>query len=166
MTDKKRRPRPTFEDKLRALAYFGFVLWAGLFLVFPPVSYVDALDTTTRVVWMGVTGGGAVLAMVGSLFRWDLKGELPGLVFMLIGPLFYFAAQVYYILSLLPGTDQHARVALAIYALLPLLLIFPRLYALYSESRRMKKINTERRTLTPEQEAQPGAFKTNVKRGE
>lgn len=163
---KKRRPRPTFEDILRALAYLGFAVWAALFLVFPPVAYLDALDVATRAFWMVVTGVGALMATVGVLLRWDLKGEFPGLIFMLIGPIFYFVAQIYYVIDPLPGADPHARISFSIYAILPVLLILPRLYALYMESRRLKKINSQRGKLTPEQAAQPGAFEINVNRGE
>lgn len=159
------RPRPTFEDGLRATAYLAFAVWAVLFLVFPPMAYTDTLDTATRIFWMSACGVGAIWALLGSLFSWDLKGELPGLIIMSIGPLFYFAAQIYYLVHPMPGTDPHARIAISVYALLPLLLILPRMYALYSESRRMKRVNTGRPTLTPEQEAQPGAFRQIWKRG-
>lgn len=157
------RPRATFEDGLRAFAYLGFVAWAVLFLVFPPVAYVDTLDIATRVFWMAACGLGAFWAFLGAAFRWDLKGELPGLIIMAIGPLFYFAAQVYYIINPLPNTDPNSRIALSVYALLPLLLSLPRMYALYAESRRMKKLHASNTGLTPTQEAQPGAFK--LKRG-
>lgn len=161
---QKPRPRATFEDFLRAIAYLGFLAWAVVFLIFPPVSYEDALDFWTRLVWLGITAFGAALAAVGAARRIDLKMELPGLIFMLIGPLLYVAAQVYYLSH--PSADPYssARQVLATYTLLPILLLLPRIWGLYTEARRLKKAHAANRMkLTPHQEAQPGAFKIQLK---
>jgi hypothetical protein len=138
------RPKPTGEDYLRALAYFGVIVWTVLFLIFPPVAYIDSLDTITRIVWVGACSLGAVAALLGSLLRIDLKLELPGLCFMLIGPLFYSFAQVYYTLFP-PATqaDPTARIALTAYAILPLLMSLPRVYSLYNESQKASAIRKE-----------------------
>lgn len=135
------RPRPTVEDLLRALAYTALAGWSVLFLVFPPIAYVSELDFATRATWMGITFIGAVTAATGAVFRFDLKVELPGLIFALIGPFFYFAAQAYLVGHPIPHTDPNARVHLIVYALLPILLSLPRIYALYMESRRLRRIN-------------------------
>jgi hypothetical protein len=148
------------------VAYFGFMVWTVLFLVFPPLAYVDTLDLATRIFWMGVCFVGATGALSGALLRLDIKLELPGLILLAIGPLFYCAAQVYYLVHPPVHMDPSARIALAVYALLPLLLIVPRMYGLYHESRRLKRLNSRDIQLTPEQEAQPGAFKITLKRGQ
>ncbi len=138
---KGQRPRPTFEDYFRALAYLGFFLWAVAFLVFPPVAYQGVIDVSSRLLWLGACGVGAATACVGAATRLDLKVELPGLIFMGVGPLIYFSAQIYYLIHPPVGTDPNARVALSVYAILPLLLCLPRIYALYSEARRQKRIH-------------------------
>ena len=135
------RLRPTIEDLLRAVAYSALASWTVLFLVFPPLAYASEIDFATRLTWMGITFLGAMTAAIGAIFRFDLKVELPGLVFALIGPFFYFAAQAYLVGHPLPHTDPNARVHLIAYALLPILLSLPRIYALYTESRRLRRIN-------------------------
>lgn len=137
--------RPTVEDLLRAVAYLAIMAWTIVFLVFPPVAYQDEIDVATRITWMGITFLGAGTAFLGSIFRFDLKVELPGLVFALIGPLFYFAAQVYFVSHPEYLSEQMGREHLVVYAALPILLTLPRIYALYAESRRQKRINLTRR---------------------
>ncbi len=132
------------------LAYAGFVVWGTLFLIFPPIAYTSTLDVATRVLWMTPTIIGASIALISALLRLDLKGELFGLLFTGIGPLFYFVAQVYYVNNPLPGADPTARIALTAYATLPVLLILPRIYALWSEGRRLKRINNTSRRLNEE----------------
>jgi len=166
LSEKKGRSRPTFEDLLRALGYLTIVLWAVVFLVYPPVAYLNDIDFYSRLVWQGATIAGGLLAFGGSVLRIDLKLELPGIIFALIGPLFYFAAQIYYIVRPLPDASPTARYAFAVYALLPLFLLLPRMYALYAESIRAKRIRKNAKApLTPEQERQPGAFQVSLKRG-
>lgn len=140
----ERRLRPTAEDYLRALAYAGFVAWSVIFLIYPPVAYINELQFVTRLFWVGTCALGAFTAMLGSLLRIDLKLELPGLCFMLIGPLFYGAAQIWLIIwPPITTTDPNARNALAVYAFLPLLLTLPRMYALYNESRKSSALRKE-----------------------
>lgn len=136
------RFRPTVEDILRAVAYLGVAVWCVLFLVYPPVAYVSLVDFITRLCWVGACGIGALTAFVGSLIRMDLKVELPGIAFMLIGPLFYGAAQIWLIVNPFPDTDPTARNALAMYAFLPLLFTLPRMYALYRETQRSSALRT------------------------
>lgn len=160
MTIKASRPNPTLEDILRAAAYAAIMTWAVLFTIFPPSAYVDTTDVLTRGAWMLITFSGATLAFLGAIFRIDLKLELPGLVVTIIGPAFYFAAQIWYIYHPPVGSDPYARIALAAYALLPLLLILPRVAALYGESRRLKRINSsplKKIHLTDAENGQPGA---------
>lgn len=160
------RPRPTVEDMLRALAYAAIFVWAALLLIFPPIAYVNSLDFATRVFWLSACGTGALWAALGAVFRHDLKGELPGIIIMAIGPIFYFAAQLYYLMnSPSTDTDPSQRIAFAVYAIVPLLLTLPRMYSLYTESRRLKRISLNRPKLTQSQRAQPGAFKLISKKG-
>ena len=141
------------EDYLRALAYLGFVAWGVAFLIWPPVAYVDTVDLTTRLVWVGACILGATAAFLGAVLRIDLKLELPGLAFMLIGPLFYGAAQIWYILNPpITSTDPNARNALMVYAFLPLLLTLPRMYALYSEAQKSSALRKEmKKSLSKEE---------------
>lgn len=131
------------EDILRAVAYLGVAVWCVLFLIYPPVAYVDQVDLFTRIAWVGACGAGALTAFVGSLIRMDLKVELPGIAFMLIGPLFYGAAQIWLIIHPFPDSDPTARNALAMYAFLPLLFTLPRMFALYSETKRSSALRKE-----------------------
>jgi hypothetical protein len=135
-------PRPTFEDLLRGVAYLSLTLWGVLFLIYPPVAYVDSLDILTRLSWMGVGILGSTMAALGAFTRIDIKLELPGLLLTLIAPVFYWAAQVYFILHPTEGAPATSRVALAAYAIIPFFLMLPRVYALYAESQRLKRINS------------------------
>jgi hypothetical protein len=133
--------RPTGEDILRAVAYLSLTAWGILFLMFPPVAYLDTTDLYTRIAWMGVGIVGSLMAASGALTRIDIKLELPGVLLTLIAPLFYSAAQVYFLLTPTPGVDPTSRIALSVYAITPFLLMLPRAFGLYSESQRLKRIN-------------------------
>lgn len=149
----EQRLRPTVEDYLRALAYLGFISWGVLFLIWPPVAYADTVDLTTRLAWVGTCILGASAAFLGAVLRIDLKLELPGLSFMLIGPLFYGAAQAWYIMNPpVTSTDPTARNALLVYAFLPLLLTLPRMYALYSEAQKSSALRKEMKKDLPKEE--------------
>lgn len=140
----KGRSALTAEDYLRALSYVGLFVWALLYLKFPPNSTLEALDTTLRIIWMSVTMTGAAVAFFGVFRRIDIKMELPGLAFALLGPLFYFLTQVIFVLFPTPSSgDPSTRIALMAYALLPVLFALPRIVSLLIEARRLKKINTE-----------------------
>lgn len=132
---------PKAGDILRATAYSVLMVWAVLFLVFPPLAYVSTVEVVTRLTWMGITFTGALLATVGSLTRYDLKMELPGLVIAIIGPIFYFAAQVYYVVLPVPGIDVVPRIAFTAYTILPAFLMLPRIHELSSEAEKMKKVH-------------------------
>lgn len=132
--------RPTFEDILRAIGYLTLVVWGVMFLCFPPDAYINTVDIASRLSWMGIGILGSSLAVVGSLTRIDIKLEFPGILLALIAPLFYSAAQVYFSIYPLVGTNPTSRFALAVYAIVPFFLMLPRAYALYAESRRLKRI--------------------------
>lgn len=134
------KPRPTGGDYLRALGYLGIMLWAVAFMIFPPTAFVNGLDFATRLFWMMVTFTGSALALLGALLRIDIKMELPGLTFTLVGPLLYFASQIYYVSHPLPNETFSTRAALVIYAILPGILLLPRTFELYAEGRRLKKV--------------------------
>ena len=147
MIAQKTRLRPTPEDFLRALAYGVVVVWTILFAVYPPVSYVDSLDVITRMIWIGACTVGALAAFFGAIFRIDLKLELPGIAVMLIGPLFYTAAQVWFVMNPPLGSTPDARIALVAYASLPIFFCLPRMYSLYAESRRSSILRKDMQTL-------------------
>lgn len=134
--------KPAAEDYLRALGYFTILVWAVLFMVFPPASAADSLEYSTRLGWLLASGAGAFVALLGALFRIDLKLELPGLLFSLIGPLMYFCTQAYYVAFPPEGDITNNRIALIAYAFLPFVLLLPRTYILLADSRRLKRINT------------------------
>lgn len=144
---KKNSPealRPTVEDLARALGYLGIMAWAVLFAVFPPNAFVTALEVVPRILWMSVTFIGALAAFLGALLRIDIKMELPGLMVTHVGPLFYFASQLFYVMfPMSSASDPAQRYALVVYALLPGLLLLPRTVSLFREARRLKKINLE-----------------------
>lgn len=136
--------RPSAEDYLRSLAYTGLAAWALVYMLFPPTSTLLTLDTTLRYIWMSVTILGSLVAITGSLRRIDLKMELPGLAFALLGPAFYCLTQVIFVLfpTTVSGPPE-TRYALLVFTLLPVLFALPRIVSLLIEARRLKKINTE-----------------------
>ena len=145
----EKRLRPTGEDYLRAVGYAAIVAWSILFLIFPPSTYIGTVDVATRILWVGVCGLGASAAALGSLLRIDLKLELPGIGIMLIGPLFYSAAQIWYTIWPPAGTvDPTARIALIVYAIIPALLVLPRMYSLYNESQKASAMRKEMKKET------------------
>lgn len=126
------------------------MVWAVLFMIFPPFSFLSDLTLVTRSFWLIVTFIGATLAFLGAVTRIDIKLELPGLLITLIGPLFYFLGQLYYAIWPFPGDPPNSRIAILAYALLPGLLLLPRTFALYWEARRLKRITTNNRALSKE----------------
>jgi hypothetical protein len=139
--------RPTLVDLVRATGYMIIIAWAILFLFYPPEAFVSSIDIVIRVFWMGVTIVGAGLAALGALTRIDLKLEFPGLLFALIGPLFYFASQAFYVTFPDPGVDQTGRVALIAYAILPGVLLLPRALELYKTGKGLQKTSVETEAL-------------------
>jgi hypothetical protein len=138
--------RPTLVDIVRAVGYLVIIAWAVLFLFYPPEAFVSSIDIAIRVFWMGVTIVGAAIAALGAFTRIDLKLEFPGLLFALIGPLFYFASQAFYV-AFPDGADQTGRVALIAYAILPGILLLPRAMELHHASTGMKKTSEETMAL-------------------
>ena len=140
--------RPHRDDYLRALAYFGLLCWSILFSIFNPIDINPDILPLTRVIWMGATMIGAFWACLGALVRIDLKMELPGLILAFVGPLFYYALQMFYIFHPIhPGDDISGRIPLSCYVLLPCLLMLPRMFGLISEARRLRKIVESSREL-------------------
>lgn len=138
----KKADGSTTEDYLRAASYAAIALWAVTFLIWPPTPYLVGVDFLTRAFWMGVTAAGASMALVGALRGIDLKLELPGIVFLLIGPTFFFITQLYFVLTE-PNFDlADDRFHILVFSLIPVLLLQPRAYTLYKDSRRLKRINT------------------------
>lgn len=120
-------------DVLRAAAYTALGNWALMYAIFPPPSFV-ALATYTRVIWLGITVFGAVLATIGSLTRLDYKVELPGLMFMSVGPLFYTLINLWFFFlpTELSGASM-TRFGTAFMTLSLFLLLLPRALDLYSD---------------------------------
>lgn len=135
--------RPTLEDILRSLGYLTIMVWAVLFMFFPSPVFMFALDATVRQAWMAATIFGALVALTGSLTRIDLKMEFPGLLICMGGPVFYSVSQFYFIIFPASTDIPIDRNALAVYALLPAILLLPRTVGLFIEARRMKRINTQ-----------------------
>lgn len=132
------------EDRARVFAYAGLALWGVVYAIFPPISSQLALDFTLRMIWMSVTVIGAVVAMIGLLKHIDIKMEMPGLTFALLGPLFYTVTQLSFVIAPTSSSgDPASRYALLVYALLPVLFALPRIIGLLSAARRLKRINTE-----------------------
>lgn len=156
-------PRPTSEDLWRALAYAVLLAWGVVYLVYPPPPLPSVLEFTTRLLWMIPTSLGFLLALIGALFRVDIKAELPGLIVMLPGPTFFGVTQLWLIFhpALTNPQDPSSRYALALYAFTPALLIMPRIVSLMNERKRLRRVaqaQAEQLALMTEAErAQPGA---------
>jgi hypothetical protein len=138
------KPKATPEDHLRAFAYSVFAIWAVVFVVWPPMSFASALDEITRILWMAITFSAAVIAVIGACKRIDFKLELPGLFFMLVGPVFYFISQLFYIFApTVASGPPDQRISGAVYALLPTVLLLPRIIGLLREARRLKHVREQ-----------------------
>lgn len=137
--------RPTVEDVARAAGYFVMMLWTVFFVLFPPTAFAESLDLLPRITWMSVTFVGAFASLLGALLRIDIKLELPGLLVAYVGPVFYFASQLFYVVGADPSViaDPTQRYALVVYAILPAVLLLPRTISLFREARRLKRINEE-----------------------
>jgi hypothetical protein len=139
--------QPTGEDLLRGLGYLVIMAWAVLFFFYPPTAFVSSLDILTRALWLGLTFLGGFAALMGSLTRYDIKMELPGLAFVHVGPLLYFLSQIYYVSFPEPGVNEIGRVALIAYAILPGILLLPRTCSLFVAAMRLKKVNQNTQSL-------------------
>lgn len=137
---------PTTEDTLRALGYAAIMLWSVLFLFFPTPVFEEALGFSSLFVWMAVTLMGSTAAFFGAVTRIDLKMEFPGVMVLMVGPALYFVSQFYFVA--VPSTGDTAdRTALVVYAIIPALLLLPRAYTLFTESRRLHRINSSQKGL-------------------
>jgi hypothetical protein len=156
------RDRPGVEDYLRAIAYLALSAWSVLFYIFPPQAFVSELDGRTRMIWLGFSLVGSLMAFAGAVSHIDLKLELPGILLSFVGPIFYGFSQFY--LVMYPTAESGpptARIALVVFASVPVFLQLPRVVSLFIESRRLKRINQVRTgsiPLTAAEEQQPGAF--------
>lgn len=137
--------RPTIEDVARAAGYAVMMCWSVFFVVFPPAAFAESLDLLPRITWMSVTFVGAFACFLGAILRIDIKLELPGLLVAYVGPVFYFASQLFYAVGADPTVvaDPSQRYALVVYAILPAVLLLPRTISLFREARRLKRINEE-----------------------
>jgi hypothetical protein len=155
--------KATTEDYLRALGYAAFGAWSVIYLIFPPPPLTSVLEHTTRYVWMAFTIAGALGALFGALLRIDIKMELPSILLIMLGPIFYGITQLYFVFhpALLAPLGPQGRYAISIFAFLPAILLLPRLYTLWAESRRLKRIARAHLDgsfrMTDEELAQPGA---------
>lgn len=127
--------RLRFDDFLRSLGYIGIGLWALLYSLNPSEIVQNQVQTWVQFLWLGVCFVGAFLATLGCVLKIDIKLELPGILFMLMGPLLYFGTNVYRVFEI-TTTDQEpvqGLIPLVVYALLPVLLLLPRIFSLYSD---------------------------------
>ena len=134
-----KRPRPAVEDYLRALGYLNLMAWTVVFYFFPPSAFLSELAELSRLLWLSVAFVGGAMGLAGALLRIDLKLEFPGILLGMIGPLFYALSQTYLtIYPLDPTVPGSQRLALAVYACLPITLQLPRLIGLLLEKNRLK----------------------------
>ncbi len=139
-----RQPR-TWGEFFQACAYGAVGSWAVVFWLYPPTAFVAALDASTRVFWCLAVLTGALTGVIGLITRLDLKVELPGVLFMLLGPLAYATSQVYYVVyppvvpanAAIPRTQD--RYALIIYASIPIFFLLVRLVQLLNQARTAKR---------------------------
>lgn len=141
----QRRNRPHLGDLLRALAYGHIAIWSALYLFHPSLQVAQTTADYTRLIWVGMSGLGALVAMIGSLSGLDVKMELPGILFAAIGPAFYSLINIYFFIIPpdVPGppTDPYTRLALSALFVSISILILPRALELYSEALRTRNLN-------------------------
>lgn len=127
--------RLRFDDFLRSLGYIAIACWAVLYQLDPSAIVSDQVQPWVQILWLGICFFGAVLASLGCILKIDIKLELPGLLFMMVGPLLYFGATIYrvYAISLAEGIQPPGLIPLLIYSILPVILLLPRAFNLYSD---------------------------------
>jgi len=66
----------------------------------------------------------------------DIKLEFPGILFMIVGPLLYFIVNTYRVFTIAAAEQEHPAglIALVVYALVPVLLLLPRIFRLYTDA--------------------------------
>lgn len=142
MTDLSKRPKPQIEDYVRAAGYLVLMVWAVLFYVFPTMAFHSDVTVISRTIWLAATFIGGGMALAGALVRIDLKLEFPGILFALIGPVFYTLSQLY--LSIYPAvtdTVPGQRIAITAFSFLVVVLLLPRAISLLVEKNRLKEQN-------------------------
>lgn len=124
-----------YGDFLRSVGYIGLALWAVLYVLHPSPIVEYSVQPWVQTLWLGVAFVGAIMAALGCVLKIDIKLELPGILFMLVGPLLYFVTNIYLLAA--PGTQDDTRIAsllpLVVYAVLPVLFILPRVFDLYTD---------------------------------
>lgn len=137
--------RLRFEDFLRSLGYIALAVWAVLYSLYPSAIVNENVQPWVQYLWMGVSIAGALLAVLGCILKIDIKLELPGILFMLVGPLLYFATTSYRAFTrAVEGLEQPAGlVPLIVYSLLPVLLLLPRIFSMYSDALSSRNIGED-----------------------
>lgn len=132
--------KPDGEDFLRAFAYISFAAWSVLYWFFTPTAFSAYVDPGSKTFWLTLVVLSSIAAAIGAVTKRDLKVELPAIVVMCVGPVFYSISQLFFVAS--PGTvpDPANRIALLVYALIPAFLLAPRIYGLFKEYRRQGRI--------------------------
>lgn len=139
----QKRERPHFVDVLRAIGYGHLGVWAILFVFFPSIQVAEFTEDYTRVIWLGMAGLGAFVAMLGALTGLDVKVELPGILFTAIGPAFYSVINLYFVVFPTTGPGSQApmtRLSLSFLFIAVAILLLPRAIELYSEGLRTRSL--------------------------
>lgn len=134
------KPHLYREDVLRAIGYFSILIWAIVFTLYTPADIAQQIPDYGKLVWLASTLLGAATACVGALTRIDLKMELPGIIFILPGPIWYCSLEVWFTVFPIAQTPPGGHIALSVFSLIPAILLLPRLAALQVESSTAKKM--------------------------
>lgn len=128
---------------IRAIGYFHIALWSTLYLLHPSVQVAANLAGYTRLIWVGISGFGALVACIGAVTGFDVKVELPGILFAAVGPLFYSVVNIYFFFAPPDHAMQDPITRLALSALFvsTAVLLLPRALDLYSEGLRTRAMN-------------------------
>lgn len=124
------------EDFLRSVGYLGLALWTALYALHPSEIVDVEVQPWVQWLWLGISFFGAILAAVGCMTKIDIKLEFPGLLFMMVGPLLYFIVNTYRVFTIAAQEQEQPSglIALVVYALVPVLLLLPRIFRLYTET--------------------------------
>lgn len=124
------------EDFLRSVGYLGLALWTALYALNPSEIVDVEVQPWVQWLWLGISFLGAILAAVGCMTKIDIKLEFPGLLFMMVGPLLYFIVNTYRVFTIAAQEQEQPSglIALVVYALVPVLLLLPRIFRLYTET--------------------------------
>lgn len=124
------------EDFLRSLGYLGLALWTVLYALHPSEIVNVEVQPWVQWLWLGISFLGAILAAIGCMTKIDIKLEFPGILFMIVGPLLYFIVNTYRVFTIAAAEQEHPAglIALVVYALVPVLLLLPRIFRLYTDA--------------------------------